>query len=105
METSRDEQLSNALATLNDLIALMRGFDLDETAQFLAMAKLNLLMDLNGISDEELLALCEALESGDVGKKPRRRAGRKRATADLPGGVLGSRDILAALHARDRAGQ
>ena len=51
METNKAEGLNKALATLSGLIAQMHGFKLHETAQFLAMAKLHLLMDINGISE------------------------------------------------------
>ena len=78
METSRAERLNEAVATLNDLIAVMRRFKLHETAQFLAMAKLNLLIDLNGVTEDEFRALCAALE-GDTGR--RRRSARISALA------------------------
>jgi hypothetical protein len=64
METSKAERLERAVATLNDLIALTRDCDLHETAQFIAMAKLNLLMELNGVTEEEFHALCAKLEAG-----------------------------------------
>jgi hypothetical protein len=70
METSKAERLERAVATLNDLIDLTRGSHLHETAQFLAMAKLHLLMDLNGVSDAEFRALCDHLE-GKTGKATR----------------------------------
>ena len=63
METNKDERLEQAVATLNDLIGLTRSSGLHETAQFLAMAKLNLLMELNGVTEEEFRALCVALET------------------------------------------
>lgn len=66
METSMAERLERAAATLNDLIALAREAGLHETAQFLAMAKLNLLIELNGITEEEFRALCVALEDGTI---------------------------------------
>ena len=75
METSKDERLEQAVATLNDLIGLTRTRGLHETAQFLAMAKLNLLMDLNGVTEEEFRALCVALEadSSPAGDRSRKR--------------------------------
>jgi hypothetical protein len=62
MVTNTDERLDAAVTTLNELIALMQSCDLHESAQFLAMAKLHLLMDLNDVSDKEFRALCVFLE-------------------------------------------
>jgi hypothetical protein len=73
METNMAERLEGAAATLNDLIALAREAGLNETAQFLAMAKLNLLIEINGITEEEFRALCVALE-GESGTGGKRRA-------------------------------
>lgn len=83
METSGDKRLEQAAATLNDLIALMRDQGLNETAQFLAMAKLNLLMDINGITAKEFRALCVALES-EPNPAPR-RGGRRSGSARRKG--------------------
>ena len=48
-----------------------RSPDIDaDTAQFIAMAKLHLLMDINGVSDTEFRALCDHLE-GKVDKRGR----------------------------------
>jgi hypothetical protein len=68
METSTAEQLKRGVATLNKLFRLARDAGLADTAQFLAMAKLHLLMDLNGISDKEFRALCDHLE-GKTGRR------------------------------------
>ena len=57
------ERLQAILATLDDHIDVLRRFELDGTAHMLAIAKLDLQMRVHGISDEELSALCEALES------------------------------------------
>jgi hypothetical protein len=57
------ERLQAILATIDDHIDVLRRFGLDGTAHMLAIAKLDLQMRLHGISDEELSALCEALES------------------------------------------
>jgi hypothetical protein len=73
METSKAERLEQAAATLNDLIALARDAGLHETGQFLAMAKLNLLIELNGITEKEFRALCLALED-EAGVGAGRRA-------------------------------
>jgi len=56
------ERLERAVATLNELVELAEGFGLRESAQFLAMAKLHLLIDLNEITDAEFRALCAVLE-------------------------------------------
>ena len=101
METSTDERLEQAIATLNDLIALTRGLDLHESAQFLAMAKLNLLMDLNGITEREFRALCRVLEGGTSGGRraqPRSAARRQRTETSEGGRVLRAPE-LASLHA------
>ena len=70
MGTNTAEQLKQAVATLNKLFRLTRDAGLADTAQFIAMAKLHLLMDLNGVSDNEFRALCDHLE-GKAAKPPR----------------------------------
>ena len=87
METNKAERLEQAVATLSNLIELARTCELEETAQFLAMAKLNLLMDLNGVTEEEFRALCITLED-EAGSERRLRARPKRGTrgAAHPGG-------------------
>jgi hypothetical protein len=62
METNMVERLEEAVTKLNDLIELTSGFGLRDSAQFLAMAKLHLLIDLNEVTDAEFRALCAALE-------------------------------------------
>jgi hypothetical protein len=64
MPTDRTERLNVIVAALNDYIDVVRACDLDETAGLLRMAKLDLQMRIHHISDEELQALCEALERG-----------------------------------------
>jgi hypothetical protein len=64
MEASKDEELRRAVATLAGFIDLTESCGLDDTARFLAMARLSLLMELNGISEHELRAFSEALEPG-----------------------------------------
>ncbi len=59
------EQLQAILAAVDDHMEVLRGFGLDSTARMLAIAKLDLQMRLHGISDEELSALCEVLESSE----------------------------------------
>src|SRR5436190_19319045 len=58
MGTNTAEQLKQAVATLSNLFQLAHDAGLADTAQFIAMAKLHLLMDLNGVSDTEFRALC-----------------------------------------------
>jgi hypothetical protein len=79
MGTSKAEQLKRAVATLDKLFRLARAAGLADTAQFLAMAKLHLLMDINGISDTEFRALCDHLEGRTA--KPARLAPSRGATA------------------------
>jgi hypothetical protein len=81
METNADEQLEQAVATLNGLIAMTEKLGLRDSAQFLAMAKLHLQLDLNGVSDREFRALCDALEgkAGKPGSDTRQRATRGRS--------------------------
>jgi hypothetical protein len=62
METKKAEQLKRAVATLSKLFRLARDAGLADTAQFLAMAKLHLMMDINGVSDREFRALCDHLD-------------------------------------------
>jgi len=69
METNVDEQLEDAVATLNGLIVMVQKLGLCESAQFLAMAKLHLRLDLNGVSDREFRALCDSFE--EKGETPR----------------------------------
>ena len=86
METNKVERLVEAVAKLNELIELTSGFGLRESAQFLAMAKLHLLIDLNEVTDAEFRALCAALEGKT--KKPadlvrvRAPAGRSRRDSE-----------------------
>jgi len=79
MGTNTAERLEQAIATLNDLIGLTRDSGLTDTTQFLAMAKLHLLMDLHGISDNEFRTLCDRLEGKSP--KPGRLAPNRGATA------------------------
>jgi len=79
-----DERLEQAVATLNDLVDLAGGYGLGQSALFLGMAKLQLQLDLNGITDEEFAALCDALENGTLtpGSGVRARAGHARTRRD-----------------------
>ena len=84
METNKAERLEQAVAALDDLIALTRRFALHDSAQFLAMARLNLLIDVNGITDREFRSFCVALEHEAERRKgrvpPLPRSARRRRT-------------------------
>jgi hypothetical protein len=64
MDQDMAERLRGAASTLQEIIELLQAYELRETAQFLTMARVNLLMDIHGISDHELRELCGALEAG-----------------------------------------
>jgi hypothetical protein len=87
MDTNTAERLEQAIATLNELIELAEGCGLRESAQFLAMAKLHLQIDLNEVTDSEFRTLCAVLE-GEA-RKPRDGAsaraplGRNRRDGEL----------------------
>jgi hypothetical protein len=66
MEANRAESLDCAAETFDRMIALMQDCGYAETAQFLAMAKCQFLIESNGITDEEFRAFCDRLE----GKQP-----------------------------------
>jgi hypothetical protein len=81
-----DEPLEKAIALLDGLIKLTKAHGLDESALFLDMAKLQLQLDLHGITDEEFAAFCDALENGTLtpGSVARGRGtGRPRRDGDL----------------------
>ena len=85
MEASTDERLEQAVATLNDLIAFTRGCGLHDSAQFLAMARLNLQIDLNGITEAEFRALCVSLEGETGVRRPKPSARRPRSETPKSG--------------------
>lgn len=62
MEANMDERRERAVATLNELIELVGAHG--ESVLFLEMAKLQVQLDLNGITDDEFIALCDALQDG-----------------------------------------
>ena len=100
MRTNKTERLNGIVAALNDYIDLVRAYDLDGTAALLRMAKLDLQMHIHDISDEELQALCEAVEEGQLPADPppasRRspRLGRSEATMVLPATPVSDRILL-----------
>jgi hypothetical protein len=84
MGTNTDARLEPAIATLDELISLARRSGLTQSELFLEMAKLQLKLDLNGITDEEFSAFCDALENGalKIASSGRSRA-RPRRAGDL----------------------
>ena len=66
MEANTDGRLEQAIATLNGLIELMRANGLGDSVLFLEMAKLQVQLDFHGITDEEFIALCDALNDGTL---------------------------------------
>jgi hypothetical protein len=87
METNTDERLERAVTILTELIELAGEFGLAQSELFLSMAKLQLQLDLNGITDEEFAAFCDAVESGTLKPASAARAGqgRPRRDGDLRG--------------------
>jgi len=82
MERSTDERLEQAVKTMNDLIGRIGACGLRQSVFFLEMAKLQLKLDLNGVTDEEFGAFCDALESGTLASATRVRPGQARARRD-----------------------
>jgi hypothetical protein len=64
MKTNTDERLERAIGIIEGLIALIREAGLAQSELFLEMAKLQLQLELNGISDDEFSAFCDAVEQG-----------------------------------------
>jgi hypothetical protein len=59
-----DAPLRAIVSALDEHIKVLRSVGLDETAKIFAIAKLDLMTRLHGISDEELEAFCAAQGSG-----------------------------------------
>ena len=59
----RREQLGGIVSALGKYISLVRAYHMEETAVLLNMARLDLQMKIHSISDSELQALCDVLES------------------------------------------
>src|SRR5438270_3746553 len=80
MQTNTDGRLEQALAALDDLRSLVRERGFSQSELFLDMAKLQLQLDLNGITDHEFNAFCDAVERGGVipGPADRARPGQAR---------------------------
>ena len=86
MQPNTDEPLEQAIATLNQLIQLVQNAGFTESAHLLAMAKMQMQLDLNGVTDREFRALCDAAE-GRAAAAPAARArpgqARTRRDADM----------------------
>jgi len=63
MTEGMPEQLQAIISAAENHIRVLRAFGLEDTARIFAIAKLDLQTRLYGISDDELEAFCEALES------------------------------------------
>ena len=85
MEASMDERLEHAVATLNILIERIRACGLADSVFFLEMAKMQLKLDLNGVTDAEFGAFCDAVERGSLKSATLARPGQPRVR---PGGDL-----------------
>ncbi len=55
-----DAPLRDIVSALDEHIKVLRSFGFDDTAKIFAIAKLDLITRLHGISDEELEAFCAA---------------------------------------------
>jgi ribosomal protein S13 len=80
MREDMERQLNEVIGTLERYIDVTSGFGLDLAAWLLRMAKLDLLMRLHGISDEELQALREALDDGNEKSSENKIARRTRSS-------------------------
>ena len=80
MQANMDERLNRAITTLDDMIELVRRCGFAQSQLFLEMARLQIKLDLNGITDAEFGAFCEALEDGTLAAASAQRvqAGQKR---------------------------
>ena len=63
MEQNRDGQLEQALASVDELIVLARKAG-SQSEMFLEMARLQLQLEYNEITEDEFCAFCDALEEG-----------------------------------------
>jgi hypothetical protein len=63
MEQNRDGQLEQIIAVTDELIVLARAAG-SQSGMFLEMARLQLLLEYNEITEAEFGALCAALEEG-----------------------------------------
>jgi hypothetical protein len=63
MTEDMPEQLQAIVSAVENHMRVLRTFGLNDTARMFAIAKLDLQARLHGISDDELSAFSEALES------------------------------------------
>ena len=86
MDTNRDERLEQAIGKVDQLIALARETG-SQSAMFFEMAKLQLQLDYNEITDDEFCVLCDALANGDFapagGERVAASHARPRRNGDL----------------------
>jgi hypothetical protein len=94
------EQLDGIVSALGKYIGLVRAYHMEETAVLLNMARLDLQMKIHSISDSELQALCDVLESkyispaadhdsSDSGPHPARPAATKALPLPIANSVNG----------------
>ncbi len=69
MPIAFDKQLEKMIATLKDWNAWLVAHGQGESACFVDMARLELQLILNNISDEELKALCDAITQSKKNKR------------------------------------
>lgn len=83
MQPNTDESLELVIAELDQLMARVHNAGYADSAHLLAVAKLQLKLDLNGVTDHEFRAVCDAAE-GKAHRKPvaRARAGQPRPRRD-----------------------
>ena len=82
MGANTDERLEQAIATLDDLIRRIGACGLSQSVFFLEMAKLQLRLDWNGITDAEFGAFCDAIQNGSLEPGTRARPGQPRARSE-----------------------
>lgn len=70
MGTSKAGSPEDTVATLSRLIGQLQDLGFTESALFLAMAKTQLLIELNGVTDAEFRALCDWLDGKHPGTRP-----------------------------------
>ena len=58
------KQLQAIIAATNQHIRTLQALGLGNTAKMFAIARLDLLMQMHGISEEEFKTFCDLLESG-----------------------------------------
>jgi hypothetical protein len=75
METSKADLLEDVVGALDRLIKRVQQQGFEDSVQFLAMARTQLLIDIHGITDGEFRALCDWLDSNE----PRAPRGAARA--------------------------